>query len=179
VANVYRLPASDATIFGSFAKDIELIQLKREKSVILIVGDFNCHHSDWLGSKDCNGDSKTNESGNECFDLCQTLGLVNMVKGNTFLRNVEAAISVLDLAITDSPKLFSDVQLSKPIGVSPHACVKLQMNQACKSHQCYSKTSWKYHLAKWDCMKLELTNCDWNIDQDDVDAIWKNLKATS
>jgi len=48
-----------------------------------------------------------------------------MVKGNTFLRNVEAAISVLDLAITDSPKLFSDVQLSKPIGVSPHACIKL------------------------------------------------------
>jgi len=51
------------------------------------------------------------------------------------------------------------------------------MNQACKSHQFYSKTSWKYHLAKWDCMKFELTNCDWNIDQDDVDAIWEKFKG--
>jgi len=46
VANVYHSPASDATIFGSLAKDIELIQLKWKKSVILMVGDFNCHHLD-------------------------------------------------------------------------------------------------------------------------------------
>ena len=69
--------------------------------------ETNCHHATWLGSKDMHGNSKSNDAGLSCFKVCQTTGLVNLVSGNTYLRNQGSAVSVLDLVLTDSPQIVN------------------------------------------------------------------------
>ena len=50
IANVYKPPSSDNSIFDSLTSDIELIQTNKRKSKVFVLGDFNCHHDLWLGS---------------------------------------------------------------------------------------------------------------------------------
>ena len=176
VANVYHPPTNDTSVFNNLAKDIELIQALKDNPVILITGDLNCHHPTWLGSKDCHGNEKTNDAGINCFEMCQTLGLSNMIKGNTFFRNKGDAISVLDLAITDNPSLICNVALSNPVGISPHASVSLRVNLVPKSSKFYTKTSWKYHRANWNDLKNDLSSCDWSPGSD-VNETWSKFKS--
>ena len=104
VANVYRPPRpSDDKIFDALAHDVEHFQAGSTKTRVLLFGDFNCHHSTWLGSMDMHGKPKTNSAGVACYSLCQTSGLVNVITGNTFLRNKGNAESTLDLILTDNP----------------------------------------------------------------------------
>jgi len=48
MVNIYRPPASDMDIFDSLALNIENLKARSEKSAVLLVGDFNCHHNEWL-----------------------------------------------------------------------------------------------------------------------------------
>ena len=90
---MYRPPVSDNSVFDALAADIEHFQRKTTRASVLLVGDFNCHHSTWLGSRDVHGDPKTNDAGSACFSLCQILGFKNVVIGNTFLCNTGHAVS--------------------------------------------------------------------------------------
>ena len=175
VANIYRPPNNDGSIFNALAADVEALQLRKDRPIILIVGDFNCHHPAWLGSKDCHGNAKCNEAGNSGYEFCQTMGLTNMVKSNTYFRNTGRAVSILDLAVTDSPSLISNVELMSPFGCSPHACISLKIKLAQKISKHYSKTSWKYHRADWDSMKRDLSISDWRLLKD-ADTTWLKFK---
>ena len=85
IANVYRPPSSDDRIFDALSADIEKFQMGSTSSKVMLFGDFNCHHSTWLNSANMHGAPKTNSAGLSCFAMCQTLGLENLVMGNTFL----------------------------------------------------------------------------------------------
>ena len=106
IANVYKPPSSDNSIFDSLTSDIELIQTNKIKSKVFVFSNFNCHHDLWLGSMDVHGNPKTNDTGNACYSMCQLLSLNNLVKENTFVRNSGQAKSVLDLVLMDSPNLI-------------------------------------------------------------------------
>ena len=127
--------------------DVECFQATHNNSKIVIVGDLNCHHSNWLGSKDCNGNDKTNGAGISCLELCLTLGLKNMVSGNTYLRNTGHAVSVLDLVLTDSPLLVKNVTLENPIGCSPHSVVSFKIDINTRVQKDYKRIRWQYHRA--------------------------------
>ena len=89
------------------------------------------------------GKPKTNSAGLACFSLVQTMGLTNMVKGNTFLLNVGKAVTTLDLVLTDSPSLLKHVALENAVGASSH-CRNSIVNKSCpKTHKTYNKFSWK------------------------------------
>ena len=176
IANVYRCPSSDSSVFNALASDVEYFQATNSNSKILIVGDLNCHHSSWLGSKDCNGLGKSNDAGISCYELCLTVGLENLVSGNTYLRNSGQAVSVLDLVLTDSPLLVKNLTLENPIGCSPHCVVSFSFDMVSKVQKSYSKISWKYHRADWDGFCDYLQQCDWLVG-DDVNLGWEKVKT--
>ena len=173
---MYRPPPSDNSIFDALAADIEHFQRKTSRSNILLVGDFNCHHSTWLGSRDVHGDLKTNDAGSACFSLCQILGLTNVVIGNTFLRNTGLAVSTLDLVLTDSSDCVSNVTLENPVGVSPHSRVAFTFKMSPKTHKTYNKISWQYHRANWEDLCKSLKSCDWIVNQD-VNQTWEKVRS--
>ena len=47
---VYRSPNMDERVFDCLCEAMESIQSVDPKSVFCFVGDFNFHHSEWLGS---------------------------------------------------------------------------------------------------------------------------------
>ena len=47
---VYRSPSMDERVFDCLCEAMGSIQSVDPKSVFFFVGDFNCHHSEWLGS---------------------------------------------------------------------------------------------------------------------------------
>ena len=175
IANVYRPPSNDSSIFDALAADVETFQSIVKKSRVLLVGDFNCHHSTWLGSKDIHGHPKTNDAGNACFSFCQTSGLKNLVSGNTFLRNVGNAMSSLDLVLTDTPDFVKKVSLDSAIGSSPHSRIAVLLNLSPKVQKSYSKISWQYHRANWEEMKECLRSSDWDT-KNGVNNRWEKLK---
>ena len=46
---VYRNPSTDDRVFDCLCEAMGSIQSVDPKSVFCFVGDFNCHHSEWLG----------------------------------------------------------------------------------------------------------------------------------
>ena len=48
---VYRSPSTDDRVFDCLCEAMGSIQSVDPKSVFCFVGDFNCHHSEWLGSR--------------------------------------------------------------------------------------------------------------------------------
>jgi len=176
IANVYKPPSSDNSIFDSLTSDIELIQTNKRKSKVFVLGDFNCHHDLWLGSMDVHGNPKTNDAGNACYSMCQLLGLTNLVKENTFVRNSGQAKSVLDLVLTDSPNLIKNMIIENPIGSSPHARISLKINLVPACHVIFKKTNWLYHKANWNAMRDQLRNSDWTLN-DDINLTWEKYKT--
>ena len=149
VANVYRSPSNDDSVFDVLAIDTEMFQTSAPNSKILVFGDLNCHHATWLGSKDMNSNPKTNDAGLACYAMCQTMGLINVIAGNTFLRNRGSAVFTLDLALTDSLHSVSKVVLENSVGSSSHARIAVTLRFSPTLFKTYTKVSWQYHLANW------------------------------
>ena len=70
---------------------MESIQSVDPKSLFCFVRDFNCHHSEWLGSR------ITDAHGVAAFDFADCSQLVNMP--------THRADGVLDLVLTNVPDL--------------------------------------------------------------------------
>ena len=135
ICNVYRPPSADDKIFLALATDIEKFQASSVKSKVFLFGDFNCHHSSWLGSTDLHGKGKTNSAGVACFTLCQTTGLKNVIKGNTNLINSGKVESTL--ALTDSRNEISRVSFENPVGATAHCRIVVELKFAPKSQYFY------------------------------------------
>ena len=93
--------------------NVENFQTGSLNSKLFLFGDFNCHHATWLSSTDMHGRPKTNSAGVSGFTFCQTTGLVNLITGNTFLRNRGNAESTLNLMLTNSPEMATKLFLAK------------------------------------------------------------------
>jgi hypothetical protein len=105
-----------------------------------------------------------------------TVGLKNVVSGNTYLRNTGQAVSVLDLVLTDSPYLINSLILEDPLGSSPHGLVSFKIDISTKVVKTYLKTSWQYHRADWDGLCSFLQNSDWTLG-DNVNLAWGKVKS--
>ena len=72
------------------------------------MGDFNCHHSDWLGS------DRTDAHGRAAYDFVSVTNCSQLVRGPTHTDG-----GTLDLVMSDVPELI-DVVVGSPIGGSDH-----------------------------------------------------------
>ena len=92
------------------------IQSVNPKSVICFVADFNCHHSEWLGSR------ITNAHGVAAFDFATVADCSQLVNGPT-----HRAGGVLDLVLTNVPDLCN-VHVHGNVGRSDHASLGIALN---------------------------------------------------
>ena len=91
---VYRSPSTDDRVFDCLCEAMGSIQSVDPKSVFCFVGDFNCHHSEWLGSR------ITDAHGVAAFDFATVADCFQLVNGPT-----HRAGGVLDLVLTNVPDL--------------------------------------------------------------------------
>ncbi|KAA5578488.1 hypothetical protein F3G14_18890, partial [Acinetobacter baumannii] len=85
---------------------------------IVVLGDFNAHHSDWLGS------TRTDHAGRSAHDFAISNGLTQMVPSPTRVPDVEDhSPSLFDLLLTSRPEPIR-VWVDAPLGSSDHCLVR-------------------------------------------------------
>ena len=92
---------------------IALLILSHESSEliaepVLFMGEFNFHHSDWLGSH------STDAHGRAAYDFVNLTNCSQLVRGPTHVAG-----GTLDLVMSDVPELV-DVVVGSSIGASDH-----------------------------------------------------------
>ena len=92
------------------------IQSVDPKSVFYFVGDFNCHHSEWLGSR------ITDAHGVAAFDFATVADCSQLVNGPT-----HRAGGVLDLVLTNVPDLCN-VHVHGNVGRSDNSSLGVALN---------------------------------------------------
>ena len=103
---------------------------------ILLIGDFNVHHQEWLNSP-------TTDSAGRCTQqLSDNLGLQQIVKDPTRGENI------LDLAMTDLP---ATATAFANIGTSDHNPVLIQLEISASYDKPFKRKVWCYEKASfWD-----------------------------
>ena len=117
---VYSSPSSDDKVFefDCLCEAMRFIQSVDPKSVFCIEGDFNCHHSEKLGSR------ITDAHGEAAF---ASSPLLSTVLSWTMSRPTHRAGGVFDLVLTNVPDL-SDVSVQGNIRRSDHASLEIALN---------------------------------------------------
>ena len=113
---VYWSPSTDNRVFDCLCEAMGSIQSVDPKSVFCFVGDFNCHHSEWLGSL------ITDAHGVAAFDFATVADCSQLVNGPT-----HRAGGVLDLVLTNVPDLCN-VHVHGNVGRSDHASLGVALN---------------------------------------------------
>ena len=113
---VYRSPNTDDRVFDCLCEAMGSIQSVDPKSVFCFVGDFNCHHSEWLGSR------ITDAHGVAAFDFATVADCSQLVNGPT-----HRAGGALDLVLTNVPDLCN-VHVHGNVGRSDHASLGVALN---------------------------------------------------
>ena len=90
---VYRSPSTDDRVFDCLCETMGSIQSVDPK-VFGFVGDFNCHHSEWLGSR------ITDAHGVDAYDFATVVDCSRLVNGST-----HKACGVLENVQTNVPDL--------------------------------------------------------------------------
>jgi hypothetical protein len=107
--------------------------------------------------------------------------LENLVFANTFLRNSGQAKSVLDLVITDIPKVCN-IEYETPIGKSQHVTIVCNVKLSTKKDKPYLRTKWLYHKADWEkvnhSISTSLTNISSYTIKQDVNETWSCIKSS-
>ena len=147
IGAVYRPPSANNDILeyldvNSFPKMTEC----GAKSILLI-GDFNVHHKDWLSSR------TTDNAGRRTQQLSDNLGLQQIVKDPTRGENI------LDLAMTDLP---ANATTLANIGTSDHNPVLIQLDISASRDKPYKRKVWCYEKANFWDMKGHLSSTDWS-----------------
>ena len=103
-------------MFDCLCEAMVSIQSVDRKSVFCLVGDFNCHYSEWLGSR------ITDAHGVAVFDFATVADCSQLVN-----RPTHRAGGVLDLVLINVPDLCNKHVLGN-VGRSDHASLGVALN---------------------------------------------------
>lgn len=148
---VYRSPNTDDRVYDCLLDAMAKIQSVDSKAVFHFVGDFNCHHSEWLGS------SRTDSHGVAARDFGSLSDCTQMVTGSTHRLG-----GVLDLVFTDVPDLCK-VSVAAPIGRSDHShlCVDLEITSTLPGFDVACEVPLKTRV-NWDAVRRKITELPWH-----------------
>ena len=113
---VYRSPSTDDRALDCLCEPMGSIQSVDPKSVFCFVGDFYCHHSEWLGSR------ITDDHSVAAFDFATVADCSQLVNEPT-----HRAGGVLDLVLTNVSDLC-DVHVHGYVGRLDHASLGVAWN---------------------------------------------------
>ena len=116
--SLYRSPENNPIdFFSDLTNKVDEISSKYPASELIVVGDFNVHHIDWLGS------SSTDVEGTRAKLFADSHNLSQIVSQPTFIPHREDHHSnILDLCLTSVPNLMT-ANVERSIGNSDHCLV--------------------------------------------------------
>lgn len=157
---VYRSPNTDDRVFDCLLGAMARIQSVDSKAVFQFVGDFNCHHSEWLGS------SRTDSHGVAARDFGSLSDCTQLVAGSTHRLG-----GVLDLVFSDVPDLCK-VSVAAPIGRSDHShlCIDLEITSTLPGFDVARVVPLKTRV-NWAAVRKKITELPWQSIYRSVDPI--------
>ena len=170
---LYMSPTVDSLAFYQYLLfSVDRILTLSPCSEIVILGDFNAHHSEWLSSP------RTDQRGLLVFDLAEHFDLTQLVVGPTRYPDREGdSPNTLDLFLTSNPLPYT-INLCPPLGTSDHVLVSvssLSSNvQVERPPQLERRRLWHYGGADWTTFRDHLSSFDWENDcfcDDDVSEV--------
>ncbi|KAJ8722881.1 hypothetical protein PYW07_004061 [Mythimna separata] len=151
-ACVYRSHSGDQETTGltqHLSEAAEAAQQRYPSAQLVLLGDFNAHHQEWLFPFQC-----TDHAGREMRKLALTLNLTQLVQGATRVPDVDSHTpNCLDLLLTTDPDRYS-VSISAPLGSSDHCLVKsVSVYSPPDPSPRGTRRMWRYRSADWDGMR--------------------------
>ncbi|XP_061717541.1 uncharacterized protein LOC133525263 isoform X2 [Cydia pomonella] len=122
---------------------------------LVILGDFNAHHVEWLGSR------STDHAGRSAHEFSLAYGLSQLVHSPTRIPDIEDhTSSLLDLLLTTRPDGYS-VSVNAPLGSSDNCLVRIQAPCARPDppRPTSSRRVWQYNISQQigtDCVNSTL-----------------------
>ena len=146
IAAVYRPPSANCDIISYLdTTTLSKLSIFSAQSVVLL-GDFNVHHMEWLGSH-------TTDAAGCRTEMCNTLGLTQVVKEPT------REDQTLDLVMIDRD---ATCKTFPRLGTSDHNPVLIKLNCASTQGQTYQRKVWQYDKAYFREIRGFLASTDWS-----------------
>ncbi|CAG4971803.1 unnamed protein product [Colias eurytheme] len=158
--NIYRSHTGDwgtTQLFQYLSEAADSIQQIYPSSQLVLLGDFNACHKDWLFPY-----LKTDHAGKESYSLAVSLNLTQLVKQATRVPDVEGhTANCLDLFLTSDPDRYSTT-ISSPLGSSDHCVIKtVAAYFPPDSNPQTTRRIWRYKWADWDEMRHFFSSYPW------------------
>jgi hypothetical protein len=116
-------------------------------SNIMMVGDFNA-----------DPDNKTDHD--TLLEFLSTNNFTQHVREPT--RVTSNSATILDLVITNLPRLVKNVGVSAPVHENDHSTVFGTLNLKTVRRQCFTRDMWNFKNANFDFFREELGNVNWD-----------------
>ncbi|CAG4956470.1 unnamed protein product [Colias eurytheme] len=157
---VYRSHSGDSDttrLFNYLSETVDTVQLRFPSAQIVLLGDFNACHSQWLFPF-----RKTDHAGKEVFNFATSHNLTQLVTDATRIPDVEGhSANCLDLLMTTDPDRYM-VMVTAPLGTSDHCLVKSVSTYSPPDLSTKGKRRvWRYNSADWDEMRHFFASYPW------------------
>ena len=144
--------SSSSFFYDCLLSSMGQIQSVDRKAVFCFLGDFNAHHTEYLGS------TRTDSHGRNLLDFATSSDCRQLVTGPTHRLG-----GTLDLLLTNVPDLCR-VTTNAPIGNSDHSSISTTI----LTHQhvpnfCVSKTVYQKSRISWDTIRDAFSNLPWSV----------------
>ncbi|XP_045509327.1 uncharacterized protein LOC123704883 [Colias croceus] len=136
---------------------IDILLQKIPTIEIVVLGDFNAHHAEWLCSRN------TDHAGRSFRDFALAYDLTQLVPSPTRIPDVEDHTpSLLDLFLTSSPDNYK-VSVAAPLGSSDHCLIQstVPLTYQFRSRPATTRRVWHYGSADWDGMRTFFSSYPW------------------
>ena len=156
---LFRSPSSSlCTVFDSISSNIDEVLSINPSANVLVFGDFNVHHKDWLtysGGTDRPGELSYNFSISN--DLTQVVNFSTRIPDCDFHSR-----GLLDLFIFSDASICSTMDFP-PLGNSDHIGVSVSIDFPINSKQDtpFHRVAYVYSCADWDGLRDHLRDVPW------------------
>lgn len=172
----YRPPGASNDFYTLLEKSLEKVLQKN----IILVGDFNAKHADWLET------DSSDQAGRTLKDLTDSINLTQLCSFPTHLGPDGKPSSLLDLVFTNLPINLCRCNVLDPISSSDHLPVVLNTalrtyskGKTC-AHTPNERMIWNYRDKDREKMLSAFKASDWewlhDRDEADINSIWNCWK---
>lgn len=124
---------------------------------IVVLGDFNAHHIEWLGSQ------RTDHAGRSVHAFAMAYGLTQVISSPTRVPDVEDHMpSLLDLLLTSHPDGYQ-VTVDAPLGSSDHCLIRsvVPLTRQIRPRSAGCRRVWHFKSADWDGLRTFFSSYPW------------------
>ena len=144
-------------LFQYLTTSHETVTSSHPNAEVLYLGDFNVHHTEWLGS------SHTDTGGKEAKSFSILNDLEQLIREPTHIPDrPNQFLNTLDLCFTTTPSSYK-YTIFPPIGNSDHNLIALNYNAfSPTAPPCPKRTFWHFNRANWGAMRRFFVNYHWS-----------------